>query len=867
MNNKDKAPDNIDRILRILYSDSDLCDLLIWDLGHDWDNVSIARKIRRTVSNRFFFTLPCRTNASGAEEDEQWLFMTERYMQMYPHDYNDNEVAVVFNSVFEEAKDLFPFQEFNSALLFPYCAKSMLEQKNGELFVKRGLLFEWEGLNNKIDSNVVFSAYNAFVSGRRETHLSAKQADSRLRKILAKGFSENHAHLKGSGYSPEISWFAFQYLFFNQKEKCLKCLRSIVQARWRELERVKQEKTVFAFEKIPIVRALLAAYRPGFFQGTYDDRPEPTSAQLDGMLERLFLVQDEVSLEMLMDCDDFGRVLDTYYSRYVPRDIPQSAQEIISFEQDYLYDSFLMLKNGALSKTAIYALNVYIAAISQFKFCVVQDNQNIGFKRFSRFERKKDIFIDCIKDGLAILYESAFDKYYQNGGVKFVEFRIAPKIEAKEHLRKTVDLLDKANERAFTRWSENNPDLERIRYGLIIHYIKDEELPVTDMWVGRKEKLQDRVWKQFLGLWNLYESSAVHSSYMNKVVGIDAANFEISTRPEVFGPLFTAFRDKITPKSNTGITYHAGEDFVTLVNGLRAIDETLTFIGLDEGDRIGHATALGLDVNEYFKAKRECITTSLQEHVDDFAWMHRLINESEMRDADILQYLEKQYFEYAMRLFKNTGIAVPCLAVYQASMEMRGENPEELFAKRQSDIKDDIQFPCEDNFRRPDFYYFVYQYDEQSKKNGLRSLVLQVSPDYIDAAKLAQKIMIHKVHDREITIEANPTSNRKISFVRHFSDLQIFKLNSRGINLPEDMHCGHTPDIPISINTDNCGVFQTDLAMEYALVVEALSRKDVRTEEIYPYIDYLRELSLVQSFVNGKNTYGCCGCQDAQHNC
>ena len=55
-------------------------------------------------------------------------------------------------------------------------------------------------------------------------------------------------------------------------------------------------------------------------------------------------------------------------------------------------------------------------------------------------------------------------------------------------------------------------------------------------------------------------------------------------------------------------------------------------------------------------------------------------------------------------------------------------------------------------------------------------------------------------------------------------------------------------DLPVSINTDDCDIFQTDLANEYALVVAALQREGLDRQEIYDYIDYLRASSLLQAF-------------------
>ena len=42
-----------------------------------------------------------------------------------------------------------------------------------------------------------------------------------------------------------------------------------------------------------------------------------------------------------------------------------------------------------------------------------------------------------------------------------------------------------------------------------------------------------------------------------------------------------------------------GEDFVHLLGSIRRVGEAVQYLGLREGDRIGHGVALGVDVNEW----------------------------------------------------------------------------------------------------------------------------------------------------------------------------------------------------------------------------------------------------------------------------
>lgn len=48
------------------------------------------------------------------------------------------------------------------------------------------------------------------------------------------------------------------------------------------------------------------------------------------------------------------------------------------------------------------------------------------------------------------------------------------------------------------------------------------------------------------------------------------------------------------------LTYHVGEDFLEISDGLRAIDEAILFCDMKRGSRLGHATVLGIDLDRYY---------------------------------------------------------------------------------------------------------------------------------------------------------------------------------------------------------------------------------------------------------------------------
>ena len=76
-----------------------------------------------------------------------------------------------------------------------------------------------------------------------------------------------------------------------------------------------------------------------------------------------------------------------------------------------------------------------------------------------------------------------------------------------------------------------------------------------------------------------------------RIRGIDASSEEIVCRPEVFAQAFRFLRNRAVSHVDyiTGvvrqmpdlcITYHVGEDFLDIIDGLRAIDEAISFLNM-----------------------------------------------------------------------------------------------------------------------------------------------------------------------------------------------------------------------------------------------------------------------------------------------
>ena len=56
-----------------------------------------------------------------------------------------------------------------------------------------------------------------------------------------------------------------------------------------------------------------------------------------------------------------------------------------------------------------------------------------------------------------------------------------------------------------------------------------------------------------------------------------------------------------------GMTYHVGEDFLSPIDGLRAIDEVLHYLRFGENNRLGHALVLGINPEHYLRSRHNTL--------------------------------------------------------------------------------------------------------------------------------------------------------------------------------------------------------------------------------------------------------------------
>lgn len=557
---------------------------------------------------------------------------------------------------------------------------------------------------------------------------------------------------------------------------------------------------------------------------------------------------------------------------------------------------------------------------------LIQTNGNIGFNNFLRYQDRKEDFVeDTIYEDYYLQMAIAGTMTTQS--IKKLEARITPKnnsylnyktiMKQRKIIQNALEeeFLDKTifsrigagteeNEVAYMRQKAKDKISQYMNsFFYVYHFIKEADEKILAEADGaelrcRHYNKRKQIYIQSRAIAELrehYPQAARH------VFGIDAASEEILCRPEVFAQAFRYLRNHIVYDEdalpelrwelpNLKVTYHAGEDFLDIIDGLRAIDEAIYFLDMQCGDRIGHALALGIDVKEWYASKNNKVVLSQQEYLDNLVWLYGKIRKFRLKDfQDVVLYIEKEFDEYirivyldyinedflesvvkaarkesGRKFFKNHYNFD--INAYYDSWKLRCDNPESyrkgFFEECDIDSSWDEysvnkKYPSNYKIRynlEAAFLYFSYHYNPDVKKIGADKIEKEIPYNMIRCVVEVQKKMQELVARKGLGIECNPSSNCLIGTFHKYKDHPISHFCNKGL-VVEPQKLLDCPQISVSINTDDQGVFYTSLENEFALM--ALSMEEARDIDgnllynrtrVFDWLDEIRKMGLIQSF-------------------
>lgn len=490
-------------------------------------------------------------------------------------------------------------------------------------------------------------------------------ADQALGSLLGqnggKGLAENHFHLKGSFPVFLLNWT---------------CLMNHVGEGKDFFRRMKEYREVEQLTEAPdtgrqsLFQAAVAAagYRLHLFE-IYSGIPEgarmPFSYDADPDETDLGTLQRQIEYyrsnpepywdgEEMVFAPDYG-LADQWVS------CREQDEVSIAGERYFLYRCFreIFKKESCFGTEEKNLFYKYLLISFRIRGELVQTNQARGFGNFAAYQDRKEDIIDHYPE-----YESHIIRLtacslrrWQN--LSGMEMRISPKPSASETLNRIAGYRTEIEKRVLT--GSRGADQAGLRdYCFLLHFPKEREegwseLEPRDFLLRQKMDRQMEEQKQLI---RSEQSDFWYMGIQPMVRGYDTCSGEIGCRPEVFARFYRGIRSFAEEIGADWIhwTYHVGEDFLDLTDGLRAIDEAVRFCALPPGSRLGHGMALGLDTARYYQMKQWKLLLPRQDLLDNIAWTLGFCQESGIVIEPILR--KKLEAEFG-RLHEKIYGAVP----------------------------------------------------------------------------------------------------------------------------------------------------------------------------------------------------------------
>lgn len=438
-----------------------------------------------------------------------------------------------------------------------------------------------------------------------------------------------------------------------------------------------------------------------------------------------------------------------------------------------------------------------------------------------------------------------------------------------EEKQKNLNISDEELDRQFT---ENRIAMPTI--GIIFHFIKKK--PIDDVvadccWLVDTDMDKPLPIENILNMRKLLNIIGTAIAELRNeipllgeyVVGIDAASSENNTEPWVFAPVYQAVRNRHTTKMisysdegnsiipNIGFTYHVGEDFRHILSGLRHIDEVVEHFSYKHGDRLGHAIALGISIEDWVN-ENEVVAMPLSEKMDNLLWVWGMYMKNRLDFTVDCSFLEKEILDMARKIYGNNimGITVDVLyRVYCQKFLLHYQ--QNVFAK----IKERVIGKGEGSYK----YFCKYNkentsvaWDEEKilctyfcplyKERMEQTVWVKVDKKDIKLFQQLQLMVRYNIEHKGIIAEVNPTSNVAISPIKGILSHYLTGLN----NCEEG---DRKRNVIVMVNSDDPGIMATDVENELSYMYHKLLNDGVPVEKAVQWMDKIRSNGMDFSFV------------------
>lgn len=332
---------------------------------------------------------------------------------------------------------------------------------------------------------------------------------------------------------------------------------------------------------------------------------------------------------------------------------------------------------------------------------------------------------------------------------------------------------------------------------------------------------------------------------LKAIRGVDICGDETSIPTWAIAPLIKMIQEAGNEASrNLGnfpplrTTIHAGEDSVYPLDGLRRIDEAVRHLGLRAGDRIGHGTALGIEIERWGKSTGSVILNKEQRFFDlVWEWGMYSSGEADTSAPSRISHLEHEIRKLGEEIFGES------LDPYEA-----GRFTEALYLEKNLYI---VGFPS--SYRNPRFLrklrhvdkrlWRIHQYLTSPAIFCRGAQTMEINPaTEASSLMVLQNAMRKKIGKAGLVVEINPTSNLLIADLGDLEHHSFWRLYPpRGTN-------DATPPVNVAIGSDNPFTLATTIRDEYQFVLDTLILAGLSEAQAMRWLDHVREISLNSRF-------------------
>ena len=784
---------------------------------------------------------------------------------------------------------------FNVLLHFSSC---VLKEYKHQPVCRYDDLLRWHDLTSNLGEDLFTTSYLAAKDVMQKVDRRffnwkdiISHDNAALGNIFEKRMIDLHYHLYGSIFVFDLNWLSLMNDVTDRQDsfrKIFDYLRAPHIINSSEVSNSLYNKVM----KAASIRLLLFWYLNPDVDDTFVESYYRSTIGMLGIDEDLLMnsklleLSNRVNVARMMKGYRFGtqgntqkNILDYAISADIMLSSAGESEYIYSVlagERFLMYRMFKRIFEGTADSGMATLFYIYLLIKSEFRNEIVQLNDSVGFANFADYQGRKVLFLKENSAYSEIVPQVAIGSSLCDSQ-KYLEARISPK-GSKEGLQKTLEGIDKSLRNG--NLASCKTEVLDKRYSIILHFIKrnDKEkqkavqLHRDSSLYYRHYGLRNEIKKQAMALKNWLKMCS-ELDKDSRVVGIDAASSEIMCRPEVFGQVFRYLKYYVPTSAynskdkELGFTFHVGEDFLDIVDGLRAVRESILFLNLENRDRLGHALVLGTDVEKYYRKRGYYISMSKQTLLDNIVWLYfeGSCCDGFNRIAVKLKALYSKYFDdiYGKcKIMDGDHVLTPNIEDYYNAWLLRGDNPQ-CYKNPQKEYENRLTSywgiyalneseavsKARKNIKARFLYYF-YHYDEYVYKEGCKCDQIKLDEDYIYVIRQLQAKLLDEVEMKHISIETNPTSNYRIGDFERYDEHPILYFFNYGLE-HEDI-APHS--ITVSINTDDKGVFSTSLEREFSVMAAALEKKSLVEKDgnsprrIYDWLDRIREMGFEMRF-------------------